>query len=302
MATGTQDELTRLKIRNAELEAALADANEALDEATIELEQQRLEMDALHQFDREMTRSEDIDFIMEYVGTWAVMRTRSDYGVIARWDTRRQCFEVLQATGIPLENDYRPGDTLELPEELTPQENMDKRSTGVMFNVSHTHMVSELRHADGRLMGVMFLQRHNEFKFTEADKKFLRSIADRLANSMHMAVLLRRVQDLNQHRSQLFRMLSHDLRQPLTVLMGYIQLIQHAFKNGDPKVVEGYINHVANGAQDLKDLLEEVLLMERIADSTRDDWKTISLRKAIEQAIKKHSGQAELSEHNLEIE
>jgi len=297
------DELTKLKVRNAELEAALAATHVALEETRYELNQQQRELDALHLFDRELTRSEDLDYVVDFVLEWSRKRTRADYGIIARWDERRRVFEVLKAIGIPVGMDYQPGDFFDLPLDLIPAETTDKRSTSVLVDLQNTRMISELRHADGSLIGVLVLQRHHRADFSEWEKKFTLSVAERLAISMHLSMLLREVQTLNQRRRQLFRMLSHDLRQPLTVLMGYIQLVQHAFRNGGSMaMIEPYISHIATGANDLKDLLEEVLLMERVADQSRADWDVVSLRKICQDAIEKHSPQAALHNHTLEIE
>jgi signal transduction histidine kinase len=197
--------------------------------------------------------------------------------------------------------DYQPRDVLELPADMMPKEVTDKRGSGVIFDKTATRLVSELRNGEGKLIGILTLQRHNDFKFGENEKKFARVIADRLANAMHMAILMRKVHDMNQYRHQLFRMLSHDLRQPLTVLMGYIQLLEFAITNQKYETVAEYASHIGTGAKDLKELLEEVLLMERVAALSRDNWETISLRKICEQAVEKHSNDAALAHHTIEV-
>ena len=256
----------------------------------------------LHQFDREMTLSEDFDFVLQFVLTWSRQRTNADYGVIARWDDQRRHFEVLRADGFPIETDYSQRDVLELPSSMMPKEVVDKRDSGVIIDKNQTRLVSELRNGEGVLIGILELQRHSTFKFGDIEKKFARVISDRLANAMHMAVLMRKVQDMNQYRHQLFRMLSHDLRQPLTVLMGYIQLLEFAIKNQKYETVSEYAHHIGTGARDLKDLLEEVLLMERVAGISRDEWEEISLRHVCEEAVAKHSNDALLAQHTVEVD
>lgn len=288
------DELTRLRIRNAELEAALARAQE-------EIAQQQAAMEALHLFDRELTRSEELDSVLEHVISWARKYTQTDYGIVARWDERRRVLEVLLANGSPSQQTYQAGDVLVLPATLMPTEAANKRSSDVVIDPNENRMVGEMRHADGRLIGVLVLQRHNPLEFSPTERKFMRSVVDRLAVAIHMASLLRHVQDLNRNRHQLFRMLSHDLRQPLTVLMGYIQLLEHAAANNNPEVFRSYLNYIAIGAQDLSDLLEEVLLMERVSDKTREEWETVSLRRLCQQALEKHDSQITLHQHHLEV-
>jgi len=292
---------TDLKIRIAELEAALANKDRELTLLKSELEQQKGEMDSLHQFDRALTVSTDLDDMLNHVITWTRNRTSADYGLIAQWNTSQKQLEVLITSGFSVGQDYDVGETLHLPRYLMPREAIEALDTGVLHDPDKPIMVAELRHGDGHLIGILMLQRHNRFFFSEEDKKFMRILSDRLATAMHIAVLAQKIQNLSQHRKQLFRMLSHDLRQPITVLMGYLQLMDHALKNDRPEVLPSYLQHVMLGAQDLMHLLEEVLLMERVVDFSREDWEIISLLKACKLAIEKNSSQIELHNHKLYV-
>jgi signal transduction histidine kinase len=262
-------------------------------------------MEALRRFDRELTRGEDLQFVLNYVLNWTKSRTHADYAVIARWDENRKFFEVLLADGVPLERDYHAGDTLWLPDGLTPQEeiheDLPQANNGVLVDDSRTMMVAELRQATGNLIGVLVVQRHGAFPFDDAQIQFMRVIADRLAISMHMSMLLRKVEQFSLNRKQLFRMLSHDLRQPLTVLMGYIQLVEFSLKTGREIDLRTYLAYILTGAQDLKQLLEEVLLMERVADLSRGEWEIISMQQVCQAAIEKNHPLILLHEHDLEV-
>lgn len=296
------DELTKLKIRNAELEAALAANQHALESSRQEILRREQEIEALHEFDKELTKSEDLEFILNHVLSWVKVRTHADYGLVARWDENRQVFEVLMARGIALGVDYQKGELFQLPNHLRPPEVTERDPTGILFDSSQTYLVSELRLAEGQLIGVLVVQRHSGIKFTSSEKKFTRIIADRLTISLHMSTLLKRVQDMNQHRGQLFRMLSHDLRQPLTVLMGYLQLMEYAIKNNKPEMAVTYVNHISTGAKDLHSLLEEVLLMERVANLSSTDWNVVSLLDISRQALEKHQAAADLQDHQVILE
>jgi signal transduction histidine kinase len=295
------DELSKLKIRAAELETALAAAQHQAQHWRDELSSRERELELLHQFERELTRSEDSDFVLDHVLNWTKLRTQSDYGLIARWDNRQQALEVLQSAGFALAKDYQKGDLLALPPDLTPQAVTDQREISLRFDDSQTTMLAELRHADGKLIGVLMMQRHSGIKYSPTDRIFMRLVADRLAIAMHHSLLLKQVAESGEHRQQLFRLLSHNLRQPLTVLAGYIQLMEYNLKRGNTTGIELYIQNISKGASDLNELLEEVLLVERVASLTPDSWETISLLKVCQAAVEKHRPQAELAEHTLVI-
>ncbi len=296
------DELTRLKIRNVELEAALNATKREAEALRLEMTHQQREIDSLRQFDLEMTRSEDLDYVLNLVLAWALSRLQADFALIARWDEHRQALECLKARGIQLYQDLQPGDTIHLPSHLTPQAHSTDDARELAIDQNGTRLVAQLRRADGVLVGIVLVQSHNQFAFSEAEYTFLRGLADRLTIALQTHVLLEKVQALHLYRKQLFRMLSHDLRQPLTVLMGYIQLMQLALSAGNIDVVEEYLKHVHTGAKDLNDLLEEVLLMERASDAARDAWKVISLQDIVRGALEKHQASAELHHHTLHLD
>lgn len=290
------DELTQLREKTQQLERELQ-------EAKVKLAEQQLEVALLHQFDREMARSSDINFILEYGLNWVMERTEAKHGVIARWIPERRFFQVLISQGQPLGQTFAVNQTLELPEKLRPDTSVENTDTELLFSEDKIYLVADLRQPDLSLIGVLLLQRDgNEFNFKEEEKYFTKNVANRLAISLHQTTLLNNVQALNQHRARLFRLLSHDLRQPLTVLMGYIQLADFALKQGNTESLVSYVEQIGKGAHDLADLLEEVLLLDRLQEIRRNTWEVIILNQVVERALEKHYSQISLKGHKLDID
>lgn len=293
---------TDLKIKIAELEAALANRERELTTTRKELEEYKAQLDVLHQFDRELSNSDKLDHLLDHVVEWTRARTRSDFALIAKWDSRTERFEVMATNGFAIQFDWHPGDRLRLPPYLSPKEAVSLQDTAVLFDPNSPILVAELRHRDGDLIGVLMLQRHSNFPFSADDQKFARLISDKLATAMHLTGLARRIQSLGERRQHLLRMLSHDLRQPLTVLMGYVQLTKHAANNERWNSIPEYVEQIVMGAKDFNDLLEEVILMERIADNPAAQWETVSLKTTTQDAINKNTPLADLHHHTVEVE
>ncbi|MBZ0306831.1 MAG: GAF domain-containing sensor histidine kinase [Anaerolineae bacterium] len=290
------DELAQLQEKNIKLEAELQ-------QARLKLAEQQLEVALLHQFDREMARSSDINFILEYGLNWVMERTEAQHGLIAKWVAERRYFQVLISQGQPMGEIHEVGKMLELPDHLKPETTIEDGDAELLFSEDKRCLVADLRQPDMNLIGVLLLQRSDrEFNFKEDEKYFTKNVANRLAISLHQTTLLNNVQALNQHRARLFRLLSHDLRQPLTVLMGYIQLADFALKQNNTEVLGGYIEQIGKGASDLSDLLEEVLLLDRLQEIRRNTWETISLNQVCERALEKHYSMISLKGHKLEID
>jgi signal transduction histidine kinase len=290
------EELAQLLEKNKQLEAELQ-------QAKLKLAEQQLEVALLHQFDREMARSTDINFILEYGLNWVMERTEAQHGLIGKWVAERRYFQVLISQGQPLGQAFEVGKTLELPNPIRPDTTTENADTELLFSEDKKCLVADLRQPNMNLIGVLLLQRNDrEFNFHEDQKYFTKNVANRLAISLHQTTLLNNVQALNQHRARLFRLLSHDLRQPLTVLMGYIQLADFALKQNNTEVLSGYIEQINKGAHDLSDLLEEVLLLDRLQEIRRNTWETISLNQVAERALEKHFSMISLRGHKLDID
>lgn len=295
------NEIEQLKAQNQKLKAELAQRDKMLAQLRTMMKTQSRELELLRELDRGMAPNEAMADMLTFALDWSLNRTSSDHGIIIRWRKERQLFEAMHSSGFPLGRAYQPGITVHLPTHLTPQEKVASHARDIYFTKDDTCMVAALRVGEGQLVGALLLQRADPNKrFTAGEKAFIQHVADRLAIYVNQALLLDWVQSLNQHRSQLFRMLSHDLRQPLTVLVGYIQLVQMAMTQENHDVMEEYLNHIANGAKDLSSLLEEVLLMERAANTSRAEWEVISFKDLINKALEKHRSEAKLKAHSIE--
>lgn len=288
------DEINNLKRETTELRAALVDMGNRL------VEHMR-EDDLVHQLEREINRSQNLDHIMSFALNWIMQGARGEHGLVGHWIPERELFEVLLCVGTPLHCAFKARETFTLPPELMPDTRVRTGEAQLYWNDNETCVVVDLRRPDGSLLGVLLIQRTvNHVAFTPTEQRFIRSASERLSISMHQAMLFNRVQALSQYRSQLFRMLSHDLRQPLTVLMGYIQLLELAMKMNNPSVMEEYVQNISKGAKDLAALLEEVLLKEQVDMASRENWALVSMDQLFQMVMDKYQPMAALKSHHLE--
>ncbi|NJL92936.1 MAG: HAMP domain-containing histidine kinase [Anaerolineae bacterium] len=288
------DELQALQARTTELEAELAALHASLD-AHLQLTQ------LLRQFDRQITSAESLSSILGNALSWLGAETGATSQLVAQWVPDRQLFEVMASFGRPLGLSFQVEDVFSVPEKLRPHPELVLHESIVRLD-GGTLLSAELRRSDGSLLGLLLLQRDaDDAAFVDEEMRFIKDCAERLAFSMHHAMLYNRVEALNRYRAQLFRMLSHDLRQPLTVLMGYIPLLRLAHQHGNLTAAQEYMGHMDKSAKDLSTLLEEVLLKEQVENPTREDWVEVGLRPLVDEALDKHQAMANLKQHRLEL-
>lgn len=284
------DELQLLQKQNTELETALQEAQRRLDD-------HQREMALIRQFDREIAHGEKLAFILNQTITWLPPLLNVDSSLIALWEVDRHTLEAMISTGKPLGEARRPHQPIVFPDGLMPPLEADPQVI-----CSNNQLIADLRRSDNKLLGVLLLERTQKpDPFTPEEQRFVRLCADRLAVAMHHAILIERVQSLSHYRAQLFRLLSHDLRQPLTVLKGYTDLLQLADRTQNYAVMGEYLEHIARGTRDLSDLLEEVLLKEQLDNPSRSDWIDVSMRDLCEKALEKYLPMAQLKKHNLTV-
>lgn len=77
--------------------------------------------------------------------------------------------------------------------------------------------------------------------------------------------------------------ISHDLRTPLTAIIGYVQLIQ---KDADAEMNQAYLNIIANKAQILKSLIDQFYDLSRM-EGNEYDWhmERLEIKMLIAQAM-----------------
>lgn len=288
------DDILRLQQENAQLRADLRRTKQRL-----ELHVHEAEM--LRNFGREMANSEELAYIVDFALAWLLQNAPADHGLMARWLPEKSQFLVMGSKGLPLGVEFNTDDEVEIPTALTPSSDHSDREQ-VQFSEDKRIITADIRRPDGTLMGVVLLQRDPDFMtFSVTDEDFLNHCTERLALAIYHAVLFNKVEALSQYRSQLFRMLSHDLRQPLTVLMGYIQLVQLQMKLGNMDAIPEYIESINKGAKDLAALLEEVLLKEQVDNASREDWIIISMREQVLAALDKQQSLATLKHQDFQV-
>jgi signal transduction histidine kinase len=283
-------ELDDLRKRNLELESQVAGLQ-------ARLEAHLHESALLRDFDHALTRHEKTRNLVAYGGAWIADLVQAEHSAVALWDQERGLFELEYRGGQPHGIHSELGKPVIFPRELTPP--LDRVSPGgVLWN--HQGISLDLRRTDGSLMGLLYLER--EQNLNQAESRLVRECADRFSVALHHTMVANRFHALSQYRSQLFRMLSHDLRQPLTVLKGYADLLKFSHQMGNSALMGEYLEKIGRGSQDLSDLLEDVLLSVQIENPSRQDWEEISLRRVCEQAMEKHASLAELKHQQVEVQ
>jgi len=134
--------------------------------------------------------------------------------------------------------------------------------------------------SQGNVLGVLGLSCANNIKLSHDDRSFLRMIASLVA----MALERQRLSDEQRNiliesekekmRSNLLRAISHDLRTPLTGILGASSAILENKNNIDVQTHDKLLNDIKDDAQWLIRLVENLLSVTRISEGTMHVVKT----------------------------
>lgn len=103
---------------------------------------------------------------------------------------------------------------------------------------------------------------------------------------------------LNQLKKDLTRMIVHDLRSPMSAIIGYIDLLKHTAEMSSK--TEGMVDTLMNAAQDASMLIDNLLGVEKLESGTlKINPRDTNLAELINHEIELYN--AELLKHNITV-
>ncbi len=106
---------------------------------------------------------------------------------------------------------------------------------------------------------------------------------------------------LDQLKSQMIRMASHDLRNPLNLAFGYLDLLEDAVAD-QGKTVRPFLDGLGSGLRHMQTLIQDLLNVERIESATERIRESIDLNDVARRAADEVRLQADGKRHELIIQ
>jgi signal transduction histidine kinase len=137
------------------------------------------------------------------------------------------------------------------------------------------------------------------YKFADVAATLTMALAKYEEDSQREAKLIIETQ-LNQVKTQALAMASHDLRTPLTNILGYTELLRDYSDRLTPEKKERYFNFIKSAVGEMKDSLEDLLLISRAEQGKIDlDWVEFDLIEFLQKIIDEYNNLTE--QHQLKL-
>jgi signal transduction histidine kinase len=116
-------------------------------------------------------------------------------------------------------------------------------------------------------------------------------------------MLYSEVLELEKVKSEMIRMASHDLRNPLNNIIGYIELIAMALEHsGMTSDLRDYIGSLRRSTKTIRSLIDDLLTLERVESERESAWEHLDFDGLVYEVVDIEQNSASLKNQTLELE
>ena len=165
-----------------------------------------------------------------------------------------------------------------------------------------------------RTVGALVLEARNSERFSPEQFQFLQLITGRIAAFLDNASLYRQTQEqfeelkelyaevqyLEQLKTDMIRIASHDLKNPLGGIMGYMQMLRMDAEHKLSEQERGYLDKIELATQKMERITKGILSLERIQQlSDEQTRESIDLKDLVYRSVSEHMDFAVGNEQQL---
>lgn len=225
------------------------------------------ELSVFQQIDRQLNRSLDLERVLSLALGWAVNLTQADHGALALIEADGDNWPALRVTA-------RQGDTRNIDDTIDGrhplllqalQTGSSMRSRHPTRDGSPTSQLMVPIRGDGRVIGVIVLDSPLPRAFGRDDIAFTERLADRAAVAIENSRLYEAVRSAKQQQNDFIAQVTHELRAPLTTIMGYTDLMLHGVVGDFTAEQTELLQIVFKNSQQMNLLVQDLGDLNRIA-------------------------------------
>ncbi|MBN1201361.1 MAG: GAF domain-containing protein [Anaerolineae bacterium] len=167
----------------------------------------------------------------------------------------------------------------------------------------HAAMLTPLV-AQEELIGMaMAIEGRRDRVFTTEEMFKAETLASQASVALRQSLLYSEVLDLEKVKSEMIRMASHDLRNPLNNIMGYVELLAMSMDQfGITPDQNEYIASLRRSAKTMQSLIDDLLTLERVESERESEWQVFDLGGLVYEVVEAERSSATLKRQELVLE
>ena len=158
--------------------------------------------------------------------------------------------------------------------------------------------------AQGELIGVaVVVEGRRDRVFTSNEVFKVQTLASQASVALRQSLLFNEVLELEKIKSEMIRMASHDLRNPLNNILGYIDLVKMSIAPEHlTEELEEYIGSLHRSAKIMQSLIDDLLTLERVESERESEWQEFDLGGLVVEVVESERNGAFLKQITLELQ
>jgi signal transduction histidine kinase/CheY-like chemotaxis protein len=155
---------------------------------------------------------------------------------------------------------------------------------------------------EDKFIGLLLLGESRFTRYYNADEKALaRSFGNHTTILLRQADLFNQIRQLEEVKSEMIRMASHDLKNPLLQVGGYLDLLVRTMTDISPEQRE-FINRISAGTKKMNSLLEDILNLERVESHLTTELEPVDIRRVLMEVVAGLQPQADIKSQHFVID
>ena len=294
---------------------ALVDARlDSLRQRLTRIERARTMMQTLYEVGRVLNSSYDRGNLLEIVLDQAVKVVRADRGFLTLYDPVTGAFERRATINMKADQGFSTSIALSVAQSGEPiittdalsDERFRERQSVMDLNIRSALCVP-LVNRSSKVMGVIYVDtRASIVTFLREDQEFLMAFANYASIAIENASLLveaaararaeeelRQARRMDEWKSQLISIVSHDVRTPLTSIMSYAEILHDDLETLEPARLRHFLDIINREADRLSRLVTNYLDWQKIeAGRMRLSLQRVDVGEMIQESMEALEGAA----------
>lgn len=263
------------------------------------------ELQVMGRIVREMNASLDVERSMRIMLEWAIRRSSAEAGLIGVLEEEHlrlmahQGYEDVFAdqTDVQLSLDF-PSIIAAIESGQSSQVSLIATGEQGILPAAHTQIIVPIRR-EVQVIGLLILESTSD---SQGNLDFLNRLSDNAAIAISNAQLFAEVQRANQAKSEFVSFVAHELKNPMTSIKGYSELLAAGSVGQINEMQGNFLNTIRANVQRMSTLVSDLNDNAKIeAGQLRLEYKPVQLDDVVDEVLRSTKRQVDEKKQTVEL-
>ncbi len=265
------------------------------------------ELSVMQRIDRDLNTSLDMRKALEITLTWAIRQTGCDVGWIGLISELK--IQLMASSGFNPEQLTKIEKQFFLPDFLrteTDSSNFQpiQRTTDNTYQY-HPKAITQILlpiRRDEKIIAMVMLENFDDRFLDENEMNFLIRLCDHASIAIVNSQLYAEVQDANQAKSEFVSLVAHELKNPMTSIKGYTELLATGAVGSITPAQANFLSTIRNNTDRMNTLVSDLNDLTKIeAGNMRMEPKALDLKEILNELVRSTRRQLDEKQQTLTL-